>query len=221
MPFHTKITLSDKELSLIQNTDWFFVKKAVIDKVYLLFSVYSKFVQNEMLSSSRFPEKALDSTPKISRGEQYLGLPYVILDYPKFFDKSSSFAIRTMFWWGNFFSITLLVSGEYKKRIDQKALELLAQQHSSLFLCISSSEWAHHFEPDNYIPLHQLKGHEISERLSSSTFIKLALKFPLTDWEKLEEFLREGYQILAGLLISYPNDEKGLSPDIPKADFDL
>ena len=53
----------------------------------------------------------VQSTPKIAKGENYLQLPYVLLDYPRCFDKENIFAIRTMFWWGNFFSITLHLSG--------------------------------------------------------------------------------------------------------------
>jgi hypothetical protein len=51
---------------------------------------------------------------KISRGENYQLLPYIILDYPSYFSRNNIFAVRTMFWWGNFFSITLHLSGDHK-----------------------------------------------------------------------------------------------------------
>ena len=38
-----------------------------------------------------------------------------MLDYPALFKKDEIFALRTMFWWGNFMSITLLLSGGYKE----------------------------------------------------------------------------------------------------------
>ena len=62
------------------------------------------------------PEVIKTSTPKISKGENYKDLPYVMLDYPRCFQKEKTIAIRTFFWWGNFFSINLQLSGEYKEQ---------------------------------------------------------------------------------------------------------
>ena len=63
------------------------------------------------VQSLRLPEAVIQSSPKITRGENYQLLPYVILDYPRCFQKEQVFAIRTMFWWGKGISITLHVSG--------------------------------------------------------------------------------------------------------------
>ncbi len=38
MPSTTKITLSDKELSLVQNSEWILTKQVIIQKVYDLFA---------------------------------------------------------------------------------------------------------------------------------------------------------------------------------------
>ena len=62
------------------------------------------------------------------------------------------FAIRTMFWWGNFFSITLHLSGIYKTMFAQKIIacyELLKE--TDFFICVHEEQWQHHFEKDNYI----------------------------------------------------------------------
>jgi hypothetical protein len=110
----TKIHLSILETELIQNKEWILTKRKIIEKVYLLFGSthdsYKEILKNEQL----LPEPHYKNiTGKISKGENYHGLPYVILDYPALFSKEDIFAVRTMFWWGNFFSISLHLSGKY------------------------------------------------------------------------------------------------------------
>ena len=51
--------------------------------------------------------------PKISKGEKYKGLPWVMLDYPRIFGKEDIMAIGTRFWWGHYFSVTLHLKGGY------------------------------------------------------------------------------------------------------------
>jgi len=76
-------------------------------------------------------------SPKISRGENYLGLPYLVLDYPRLFRPDAVLAIRTFFWWGHFFSSTLQLSGGYKTEFLsrlQAAQETFSKHHIDPFL---------------------------------------------------------------------------------------
>src|SRR6185369_14445953 len=107
-----KIRLSQKELELVSNTEWILTKNEVITKAKLLLgSVLDE--QIKWLSHHKLilPSEIKESSPKISKGENYRGLPYMVLDHPRRFDKEDVFAIRTLFWWGNFFSTTLQLSG--------------------------------------------------------------------------------------------------------------
>ncbi len=112
MSNRAKIQLSKLENELVNNTEWILTKQAIINKVYLLLGelheTYASILNDERYFISIFKGT---KSGKISKGENYLGLPYAILDYPAIFKKEDVFAIRTMFWWGNFFSITLHVSG--------------------------------------------------------------------------------------------------------------
>src|SRR5262245_43273102 len=101
-----KIQLTADELTLVQNADWLLTKNNIIEKVFEMFGDVAAgagdiFKQH----SASLPQEAFVQSPKISKGEKYLGLPYVMLDYPRLFTKDDVFAIRTLFWWGNFFSI--------------------------------------------------------------------------------------------------------------------
>ena len=100
-----KITLSAKEAELIANSDWILTKNEIIQKVkFLLADLQLKQQHILNLHPGILPEEVTAIPAKISRGENYLGLPWLILDYPRLFGKEDQFAIRTMFWWGHFFS---------------------------------------------------------------------------------------------------------------------
>ena len=65
-----------------------------------------------------------------------------------------------MFWWGNFFSITLHISGErYKLKGDVSTL-LTYLRDNNFFVCINEKEWHHNFEASNYIPANELDEHK-------------------------------------------------------------
>src|SRR5438270_12291819 len=107
-----KIQLSPAEQKLITNAEILLTKNRVLEKMWLLL----EGVQNAMQRrASTFSNPHIFQTPpKVSRGENYLGLPYLVLDYPRIFQQSDVFAIRSFFWWGNFFSSTLQLSGHFK-----------------------------------------------------------------------------------------------------------
>ena len=111
----TKIALSEEELRVVTDTNWILTKQAITAKIYELFNQQVPVIRQKLDQLPvRFPPELIFSLPKISRGENYNGFPYVMLDYPAVFEKHKIFALRTMLWWGNFISVTLLLTGEYK-----------------------------------------------------------------------------------------------------------
>ena len=136
------------------------------------------------------PAEVLVPSPKISKGENYKGLPWVMLDYPRFFNREDAFAIRTMFWWGHFFSVTLHLKGKYKKQYLPtllKNLSLLASKQ--FYVCVSAEEWRHEFEEDNYKLLTQLNLPSVEEILLANNFCKLSAKISLPQWNQSKELL--------------------------------
>src|SRR6187200_969888 len=110
-----KIQLSQEELRMVQDTHWLLTKNKILEKVYAIFGELSEELRAAIVKADiPFKEEILLISPKISKGENYNGLPYVMLDYPRRFGKEEVMAIRTMFWWGNFISITWHLKGKYK-----------------------------------------------------------------------------------------------------------
>ena len=198
----TKIQLSAKEMELVTNADLILTKNAVIKKATsLLETVQDEQEEFFKKIADHLPVEASERTAKISRGENYHGLPYLVLDYPRVFDKENVFTIRTMFWWGNFFSITLQLSGKYKSIFENtviKNFEFLKKETFSI--CVNNKEWEHHFEENNYQPLSHFSKEEFRKKLAEVSFIKLAKKFPLQDWDNIPGFLVAEFKKITTIL---------------------
>jgi len=191
-----KIRLSQKEMELINNPDWILTKNGILEKTKLLLENL-QFLQQQYLQSRAvyLPEEVFKSLPKISKGENYKGLPYLILDYPRCFDKENICAIRIMFWWGNFFSCTLHLSGRYKQLFSPKIIASYPSlKEIDFFCCVQENEWEHHFEKSNYLPLFQMSKYDFETALHKNSFVKLAKKIPLQQWDDAQEKLLDYFK---------------------------
>jgi hypothetical protein len=198
-----KIRLSANEMELVTNAEWILTKNHILQKVTLLLSrLQEDQYQNLHQLTGKLPPEIINSSPKISKGDNYLGLPYLVLDYPKYFDKSGVFAIRTMFWWGNFFSVTLHLADNYKNDFGQKIdASLPFLRENDFYYCISQEQWEHHFEESNYHPLTKMDSSAFQTLLQQQSFIKLAKKIPLEQWDEAENILLAYFQQLIKVLI--------------------
>ncbi len=183
----TKIRFSAFEQDLIKNADWILTKNLIIEKMKLLLQQCLE-KQKETIEQHKFSlsDEVKNIAPKISRGENYKGLPWLMLDYPRYFDKENIFAIRTFFWWGHCFSTTLHLSGEYKILFVQKIIDSYHLLKEDLFyLCINESEWEHNFDNENYKLIHEFSENEFYQFLSEKKFIKISRKIDLEEWNQL------------------------------------
>lgn len=199
-----KIRLSPEEAALITRADWILTKNRVIEKTKQLLALLQT-EQHYLLQSclSSFPGEIINSSPKISKGENYKGLPYLVLDYPRYFNKEDFFAIRIFFWWGNFFSGTLHVSGQYKRQYEKQIIHSFASLKEKEFsICINKDQWEHHFETNNYQALQTLTASGFEEIVSKKAFIKLSKNIPLQQWNEAERNLLEIFSQLINTLIS-------------------
>lgn len=197
----TNLILSDEELRLVNNTEWILTKRIIVEKAGSMLAALACEMNTIVRQVENLPEAVVSSSPKISKGENYRGLPYVVLDYPRCFAKENIFMIRTMFWWGNFFSITVQLGGEYKKLFETilvKNTKLL--QQSGGYCCVSEDPWQHYFERDNYIEMSTQEEGTIQKLLVQKSFIKIAWKFPLAEWNNMPLALEHSFKKIVEFL---------------------
>lgn len=201
---HPKLTLSAEERELVRNSGWIHAKHRIIETVVRLFgAVHEKqrtiteFVRHE--ENNGYDPMAVPA--KISRGERYLGLPYVVLDYPRCFGNPDIFAIRTIFWWGNFFSVQLLLQGTFRTKFDGKLGAAYEKLKAAGFsICVTDNPWQHHFERDNFLPIDELSSDAYRQMIRQKAFIKLGMRMELREWDEAEEKLTGGYALLMEIL---------------------
>jgi hypothetical protein len=209
-----KIQLSAEEMELVQNAGWLLTKNKIIDKVFVLFGEVAQHIQQQFNDRQvLLPPDVQVTSPKISRGENYEGLPYAMLDYPRLFGKDDIFAIRTFFWWGHYFSVTLHLKGVYRQQFARVLLEnlpLLARGDFSI--CIAEDEWRHHFAEDNYTALKNLQAAEVERLLTGNRFCKVSASISLDQWNGAKQLLVDQYQVIFQSLRAFSSqgDGKGL-----------
>lgn len=191
-------SFSKTELTTLHNTRFFEVKASATKKIEHLFTEVRDTIKEEIDRHKIIFPKEVDSTNgKIFRGENYLGLPYLVLDYPKHFSKESVLAFRTMFWWGNFFSFTLHLQGKaLEQRRDQLIQKIPDQKKKGLYICINSNPWQYHYKKDNYIPIKKISEQDLQKIILTGKFVKLSRKLPLKDYKKLNPFCMESFGML-------------------------
>jgi len=202
MDDETKIQLSPLEIDLLNNSEWILTKNGIVKKAQrLLERVQENIGSYTDQHPGIFPKEVLAISPKISKGENYKGLPWLMLDYPRFFDKENFFAIRTMFWWGNFFSTTLHLSGKYKERFADKIIQSYDKlSNDDVYTCINPDQWHHHLEKENYLPVKNFSLPEFTEEVQKRSFIKLSKKISLLQWEQAITLLTENFMKITGWL---------------------
>jgi len=196
---NTNVELSKNELELVTNSEFILTKNRIIEKVYNLFGSLSEVYKERLnIYAGLLPAEVFAYSPKIYKGENYLSLPYVMMDYPRVFLKEDVFAIRSFFWWGNYFSVTLHLSGRFLQSFKNDIrLNLEKGDKEDYFVYINNEQWQHHFEETNYKPLREI---ESVEKILNQPFIKIAKKIPLTQWNNILEFYANNYTDLIRML---------------------
>jgi len=176
-----KLQFSAHEMNFMGNADWILTKNDILNKVNTLMgelNVDQRRIAGTLCNP--LPEEVLTTTAKISRGENYKGLPYLVLDYPRLFAKNNIFAVRTMFWWGRYLSTTLHLSGKWQ----QIFAEMILQRHqflteNSFLVATGSNEWDHDVTGDAYAPSASFSKEKLGKMFSEKPFLKLALFAPV------------------------------------------
>jgi len=190
-----KITLSNSELEKVMASDFFLTKQSIITSVYELFKMQAALLTNIIPNYDGFATHfSIAGIPKIYKGENYRGLPYVMMDYPSRFEGTDIFALRTFFWWGNHFSIHLLLKGKYKEAMQERIVKNIVCSNG-IYTCVNKNAWQYNFDSENYV-LTQ----EPSEIPLHHDFIKFGMLIPLHQWNNATPLFDAAYRSIGALL---------------------
>ncbi|HMR82680.1 MAG TPA: hypothetical protein PKE30_06100 [Niabella sp.] len=195
-----KIHLSPQHIKLVTNAEWILTKNEILGHIKSVFEDLYK-EQLPLVQSSLLPDEVLRSGSKISRGENYLGLPWIVLDHPRHFIKGNIFAIRTLFWWGRFFSTALHISGHWQQWAAPKlAAAFSSLQNNNLHICCNGDEWVHDVTSTSYLPVTAMTQKEFEKILAEAPFVKIAAHTNINYIENAVEILMKQFGFLTEIL---------------------
>ena len=196
----TILNFSEKELLILQDTDFYLLKHSATKKIMDLLGHLEVGLKPLALNAGLSIHGLNAESGKIFRGENYKGFPYIILDCPRLFHADSVFAFRSMFWWGHEFSFTLHLQGAALECLREKLYEgmgLLKGQ--GFYFCVNDNPWQYHFEESNYIMLdHRFE--KSREEVMTKSFIKLSRRLKITEYQETELYGKQSFELLLACL---------------------
>lgn len=201
-----EVNITDKELNYLTDLDFLLTRHEIYRKINQLLLETESGLKNFITSHAiSFPENIKLKAGKIAKGENYRLLPYFILDYPRQFHRSSIFALRTMCWWGHYFSVTLHLSGKalhlFRESLMTNADKLYGKR---IYLYINTEDpWQHHLDEDQYIAIEKLSKGTLRTKIQEMPYIKLASTLELEKWDRLPDFTLSFFKQMLVVLSLY------------------
>jgi hypothetical protein len=185
----SKLVFSAGETDFLENREWILTKHRLMRKIGEAFGEIAAQLQQSWHSVQAIMPELLAAGPKISTGERYDDMPWIMLDFPrKLTGNNGFFALRTFFWWGHYFSIQWIVSGNYHIHFSQnfKLNPLVLPQTDRTWLAgVTADPWNSRLPHEN---LQTLEDSFLSElpQLNANEFFKLCTWFDLNSFTAME-----------------------------------
>ncbi len=110
-----------------------------------------------------------------------------MLDYPAAFEKKNIFGVRCFFWWGNYFIISLHLSGKYIPHINDQKKWLTYFKEKKFSINISGDEWCQIWN-DCYEEI------DLDKMQARNNFLKFAAKINIDRLDEVPEFLENRFR---------------------------
>lgn len=202
-----EISISAKEMDYMEDVDFLLTRHKINRKINRLLLQCESDLKH-YLNTRRvpFPKGVKSRAGKIAKGENYQQLPYYMLDYPRHFSRESIFALRTMFWWGKYFSVTFHLSGDALDMFRVNLMQDLGKMRDAdIFLYHHPRDpWLHHVAGDTYRKLDDWEESEIQHHLAKVEHMKLCSVLPLKKWNHLPAFTIDFFSKMLKLLSLLP-----------------
>lgn len=175
--------LSDKELRLVCDREFFRAKAVITEKIKAMLIELRQRLAAELDPARYVAPEGVDWTVgQLVKGEHLDDFPYLYLDLPKFFSNEDKFAYRTLFWWGHHVVCALILEGRHLDRYTQR---LLARYGSladrGLYLSMTPTPWEWRRAPEVLIELTASNEAAVADALGERRFVKLQRFIPFDD----------------------------------------
>lgn len=190
-----KLFTSDEKKALT-DAEFFRTKKNVFEKIAGQMALLQNNTAELIKNNSALASEVKLQQAKITRGENLGGLPFMVLDYPRYFNGENIFAFRTLFWWGKFVSYNMHLGGIYCKQFSKAVTSNLKKKtQPNTWWYHNDHPWKHDFIDENYVAATKKNLQQIEN--TERTFLKISRKLELS---QVEKFVPEGEKAFADFL---------------------
>ena len=132
--------------------------------------------------ASQLPSGTDIEKGQIARGENHNGFPFLSLDIPQNFSKTTMFTFRTLFWWGHYLGFSLILKGD-KLNTYSQLLSSVRNEPSfqNIFISLAPTPWEWRLEDPFFAPVSNLSEQELSDNINVSGYIKILRVYAIAD----------------------------------------
>jgi hypothetical protein len=195
-----EIHFDKQELDFMDQTDFFHLKNTVSTKIQQLMGTTSDGIEEFMHSNQESFQLATWQKKKISKGENYKGLPYFVLDHPKYFTKNDILSFRTIFIYGQGFLNVMHLSGHFFEILrDNRQLISYFRKNEPFYIFTQEDPWNYDYREEYLISSHRLRESTLSKLKTNNGFIRLVRALETEKWSQLPEFTAKSLALFWGI----------------------
>ncbi len=199
-----------QELDIAEDPYILLIKNRIMEKVTGLMGEFEQSIQQLLKEEDiLLPKEVNILNGKISKGENYKYLPYIMLDYPAFFTKKDILAFRSMFYWGHFVSFTIHLQGKYCEQYGEELIDEFSDREDVCF-CVNESPWEYLYKPNNYKAITELTKAEMLLHQNNNHFIKFSVHVPVSHLPDSSEPMLNFYKEALSVISLNNNREMGV-----------
>lgn len=182
MPYYCSMSaplfFNQSELALIQSDAFFKTKQHIYDNIIAQYNILSADIEAlksdylNLFSAASHPEGG-----KISKGENYMGCPYLVLDNPRCYKEDYILACRTMFLWSHYFVATFIYKQSEAVHHRFFTRFTASKQNANQYILFTNKLWQHHVTSENYLPLENAAAEWTNDKIPVD-LIKIVMVIP-------------------------------------------
>lgn len=183
------IQFDQNELELMSDVEIIRTKRKISAKISDLLAQTASQIDSILVANPRLMDTANWQKAKISKGENYKGLAYLVLDHPKCFHNEDILSFRTMFIWGRKFQNVLHIHGKWLEQLPDRATYLESKLRSEeIGFSVSEDPWNYDIEKATIISSKKVTKSLLYDQIRKRKFVKLVRTLNLRDWKELPGF---------------------------------
>lgn len=175
-----KLTLSETEAYLFRSAELLPLKHRICRKMEGWLELVGEAIAEDLKENPKgLPPEWVDSSPRLSRGENYHEQAYRVLDYPRFFAKADMLTARVVVLWGHATGFHLMAAGKYREQYLEAWVPEINRLPAGFQLSAQQNPWIWENTNTELLPVDSLDEATVRSTLESRSFIKLSYFLPL------------------------------------------